>query len=122
MLSYPVIVSDEDAHRGSFVHLSGTEDEQAHAQYDVIRTVDAHYPPTFLWHTFTDDEVPVRNSLRMALALSYAGVTTEMHIFPVGRHGLSLANDVTCAKADASRQRSECTVWPAMAARFLKSL
>ena len=122
VLSYPVIVSDEDAHRGSFVHLSGTEDVQAHAQYDVLRTVDAHFPPTFLWHTFTDDAVPVRNSLRMALALSHAGVMTEMHIFPQGRHGLSLANDITCEKADESLQRPECAVWPAMAARFLKSL
>lgn len=122
VLCYPVIVSDEDAHRGSFVHLSGTEDVQAHAQYDVLRTVDAHFPPTFLWHTFTDDAVPVRNSLRMALALSHAGVMTEMHIFPQGRHGLSLANDITCEKADESLQRPECAVWPAMAARFLKSL
>lgn len=122
VLSYPVIVSDEDAHRGSFVHLSGTEDVQAHAQYDVLCAVDAHFPPTFLWHTFTDDAVPVRNSLRMALALSYAGVMTEMHIFPEGRHGLCLANDMTCAKTDASMQRPECAVWPAMAVRFLKSL
>ena len=122
VLCYPVIVSDGDAHRGSFVHLSGTEDERAHGQYDVLHAVSGHYPPTFLWHTFTDDTVPVRNSLRMALALSDAGVTTEMHIFPEGRHGLSLANDVTCAKTDLSLQQAECTVWPALAARFLKSL
>ena len=122
VLCYPVIVSDGDAHRGSFEHLSGTEDERAHGQYDVLRTVDEHYPPTFLWHTFTDETVPVRNSLRMALALSEAGVITEMHVFPEGRHGLSLANDLTCAKADLSLQREECAVWPSMAARFLKSL
>lgn len=122
VLCYPVIVSDEDAHRGSFVHLSGTEDIREHGQYDVLHTVGPHYPPTFLWHTFTDDLVPVRNSLRMALALSQAGVTTEMHIFPEGRHGLSLANDMTCAKMDQSLQRPECTVWPEMAARFLKAI
>ena len=122
VLCYPVIVSDGDAHRGSFEHLSGTMDVQAHAQYDVLSTVSEHYPPTFLWHTFTDDTVPVRNSLRMALALSEAGVTTEMHIFPEGRHGLSLANEITCARMDLSLQRAECTVWPAMAARFLKSI
>lgn len=122
VLCYPVIVSDGDAHRGSFVHLSGTEDEAAHGQYDVLGLVTAHYPPTFLWHTFTDDTVPVGNSLRMALALSQTGVTTEMHIFPEGRHGLSLASSLTCAPTDASLQRAECTVWPAMAARFLKNL
>lgn len=122
VLCYPVIVSDQDAHRGSFVHLSGREELAQHAQYDVTNWVDEHYPPTFLWHTFTDEAVPVQNSLRMALALANAGVLTEMHIFPYGRHGLSLANAMTCHHQDQSLQQDECTVWPSLAARFLKGL
>ena len=122
VLCYPVIVADQDAHRGSFVHLSGSEDIRLHAQYDVTNWVTENYPPTFLWHTFTDDSVPVQNSLRMGLALANAGVLTEMHVFPKGRHGLSLANAMTCAAADTSLQVEECTQWPALAARFLKSL
>jgi len=122
VLCYPVIVADEDAHRGSFINLSGTEDVDAHQAYSVLNWVDRHYPPTFLWHTFDDDVVPVRNSLRMALALSHADVKTEMHIYPQGRHGLSLANAMSCAADDFSLQRQECADWPALAARFLKSL
>lgn len=67
VLCYPVICADEDAHRGSFVHLSGAEDVAAHQRYSVLDWVSGDYPPTFLWHTFTDESVPVRNSLRMAL-------------------------------------------------------
>ncbi|MBQ7887000.1 MAG: alpha/beta hydrolase [Clostridia bacterium] len=122
VLCYPVIVADQDAHRGSFVHLSGTEDVAKHAQYDVTNWVTEHYPPTFLWHTFTDNSVPVQNSLRMGLALANAGVLTEMHIFPRGRHGLSLANAMTCHAQDSSLQQIECTQWPSLAARFLKDL
>ena len=122
VLCYPVIVADEDAHRGSFVNLTGTEDVHVHQAYSVLDWVDSHYPPTFLWHTFDDDVVPVRNSLRMALALSQAGVKTEMHIYPQGRHGLSLANTMSCAADDFSLQRAECAQWPALAARFLKNL
>ena len=122
VLCYPVIVSDQDAHRGSFVHLSGREKIAQHAQYDVTNWVSGHYPPTFLWHTFTDDSVPVQNSLRMGLALANAGVLSEMHIFPRGRHGLSLANSLTCHTNDASLQQDECTIWPSLAARFLRSL
>lgn len=122
VLCYPVIVSDQDAHRGSFVHLSGREEVAQHAQYDVTNWVSEHYPPTFLWHTFTDDAVPVQNSLRMGLALANHGVLSEMHIFPRGRHGLSLANSITCHTQDASLQQAECTIWPSLAARFLKSL
>lgn len=67
VLCYPVICADEDAHRGAFVHLSGAEDVAAHQRYSVLDWVSGDYPPTFLWHTFTDESVPVRNSLRMAL-------------------------------------------------------
>lgn len=122
VLCYPVIVADQDAHRGSFVRLTGTEDTAQHEKVDVLNWVTENYPPTFLWHTFTDEAVPVQNSIRMGLALANAGVLTEMHIFPQGRHGLSLANTMTCAQADASLQVEACTQWPALAARFLKSL
>ncbi len=122
VLCYPVIAADDDAHRGSFVHLSGTEDVAAHQQYSVLNWVSEKYPPTFLWHTFTDESVPVRNSLRMAMALADAGVLTEMHIFPQGRHGLSLATNMTCNPQEASLQVEACAIWPQLAARFLKGL
>lgn len=122
ILCYPVIVADGDAHRSSFVHLSGTENEEAHQAYSVLNWVGKHYPPTFLWHTFDDDSVPVQNSLRMGLALAQAGVKTEMHIYPHGRHGLSLATSMSCAAADLSLQRQDCAQWPSLAANFLKNL
>lgn len=122
VLCYPVIVSDQDAHRGSFEHLSGRDEIAQHAQYDVTNWVTGNYPPTFLWHTFTDEAVPVQNSLRMGLALANHGVLSEMHIFPRGRHGLSLANTMSCRTEDMSLQQEECTAWPSLAARFLKSL
>lgn len=120
VLCYPVIAADADAHRGSFVHLSGETDERAHQQYSVLDWVSSDFPPTFLWHTFTDPAVPVRNSLRMGLALADAGVKTEMHIFPEGNHGLSLASEIT--SADPSMHDAACALWPQLAARFLKNL
>lgn len=122
VLCYPVICADEDAHRSSFVHLSGAEDVAAHQRYSVLDWVSGDYPPTFLWHTFTDESVPVRNSLRMALALADAGVLTEVHIYPKGRHGLSLCNDQTSAAWDDALHQAECAEWPRLAARFLKNL
>lgn len=122
VLCYPVICADEDAHRGSFEHLSGTRDVAAHEQYSVLNWVSADYPPTFLWHTFSDESVPVKNSLRMALALANAGVLTEVHIYPAGRHGLSLSNTQSCASWDASLQIAACAEWPRLAARFLKNV
>ena len=122
VLSYPVIVADEDAHRGSFEHLSGGErNVENHQQYSVLNWVTANYPPTFLWHTFTDGLVPVQNSIRMAHALADAGVLTEMHIFPEGVHGLSLCNEQTARPGADELIVPECQCWPELAARFLKN-
>lgn len=122
VLCYPVIVSDEDAHRGSFENLSGSKDIEKHHPYNILNRVNGDFPPTFLWHTFTDSDVPVRNSLRMALALSEAGVKTEMHIFPEGVHGLSLANEMTAHPGKPELIVPACQIWPQLAARFLKNL
>ena len=121
VLCYPVIAADGDAHRGSFVHLSGTEDVQAHQRLSVLNWVSDRFPPAFIWHTFSDQSVSVRNSLRLGLALADAGVRTEMHIYPEGRHGLSLATDMSCAAADASLQAPACAEWLRLAAAFLKT-
>jgi len=48
-------------------------------------------PKTFLWHTLTDESVPVENSLMLAQAMVREGVNVELHIYPAGGHGLSLA-------------------------------
>lgn len=57
--------------------------------------VDDKTPPTFIFHTFEDELVPVENSLRFSAALDKAKVPFEMHIFQKGCHGLSLAKDLT---------------------------
>jgi acetyl esterase/lipase len=47
-------------------------------------------PPTFLYHTFNDQTVPIEQGLRFYEALVRAGVPAEAHIFPSGAHGSGL--------------------------------
>jgi acetyl esterase/lipase len=92
MLCYPVISSGEFAHRGSFNALLGEKPDPALVEsLSLEKHISADVPPVFLWHTYTDELVPVENSLLLAGALRRAGIPLEMHIFPEGRHGLSLA-------------------------------
>lgn len=122
VLCYPVIVADQDAHRGSFEHLSGGDmNIKNHQSYSILNWVTGNYPPTFLWHTFTDQTVPVQNSIRMAHALADAGVLTELHVFPEGVHGLSLADESSAAPDAPQLIQPECQCWPELAARFLKN-
>jgi acetyl esterase/lipase len=52
---------------------------------DLFVTKDT--PPTFQFHTFNDQRVPVEQGLRFYEALIKAGVQSEMHIFANGPHG-----------------------------------
>lgn len=94
ILCYPVITSGEYAHKDSFLALYGTDATEKQMRYaSVEKNVTGNTPPTFLWHTVTDADVPVENSLCYAAALKRVQVPFELHLFASGPHGYSLANE-----------------------------
>lgn len=98
ILSYPVITSGEYAHRGSFENLLGDRYEELLEFVSLEKQVGKQNPPTFIWHTYTDQAVPVENSLFFVEALRKYQIPVELHIFPEGPHGLSLANRETISE------------------------
>ncbi len=121
ILCYPVVTSGKYAHMGSFENLLGKDctDEEKRAFVSLERQVTPDMPKTFLWHTFADRDVPVENSLLMAEAMRRAGVPFELHIFPDGAHGLSLADEQS-DNGTGEQIVPECAVWPALAADWIK--
>jgi Esterase/lipase len=112
-LAYPVITSGEFTHEGSIKALLGDEsnDPVKRALVSLENQVTAVTPPTFLWCTYTDGLVPMENSLLFAGALRKAEVSCELHIFPEGGHGLSLANAETQHVSGTGIQ-PQVAVWP----------
>lgn len=100
VLGYSVIDGGAKAHRGSFDHLLGEHkaDPEWIEKLSLQNRVDEHTPATFLWHTATDDTVPVENSLYFAQACIEHHVPVELHVFPQGGHGLSLGTRETSIK------------------------
>ncbi len=93
ILCYPVITGGEKAHRGSFENLLGDQYSDEMIEFTSLeKQVTRDTPKSFLWHTYDDDGVPVENSLLFASALAENGVPFELHVYPHGYHGLSLAN------------------------------
>ena len=83
-----------------------------------LHGVTADFPPCFLWATSADEMVPVRQTLRMAAALSEKGVPIETHIFEKGGHALSTASPLS-----ASRKRDvdpDAGKWVSLAEAFLR--
>lgn len=126
ILSYPVISSGPLAHRGSFNNLVGSDATQERLDFvSIEKQVTGNYPPTFLWHTATDQVVPVENSLMMATALSKANVPFELHIFPTGVHGLALCDERTTGKDSegnykATMMENRPIIWVEECIKFLK--
>ena len=91
ILCYPVL--DVMGHANSYVNLIGPGFGFSHKRYTPYILAERDTPPLFLWHTSSDAGVDVNNSLRYAERLHEFGISIEMHVYPVGGHGLGLAND-----------------------------
>lgn len=122
ILCYPVISAGAMAHRGSFDNLLGDKKDDP-ALLELLsceKQVTEDTPPAFIWHTFDDGCVPVQNSLLMASALREKNVRFELHIYPHGDHGLSLANETVYGHWN--HDCDEVQNWIGMAVRWLKKL
>ena len=94
ILSYPVITSGDEAHRGSFAALLGEDASAEELEYmSLEKQVTGQTPPCFLWATATDETVPVENSEMYVRACRENGVPCAFHMFTRGIHGLSLADE-----------------------------
>lgn len=109
ILIYPVITMGEYTHGGSRENLLGKNPSA-----DLVRLysnelqVTAQTPPTFLVHAGDDNAVPVQNSLLFYEALVAHKVPAELHVYPHGGHGFSLALG-----------KGRLSDWPQLCARWL---
>ncbi len=113
VLGYPWIgaLSSDTSHLTYcqiFHVMEGCEALRAAYSPDLFVTKDT--PPTFLFHTFNDETVPVEQGLRFYEALVKAGVPAEAHIFANGPHGTGLG------KADAALDQ-----WPNLLEIWLRT-
>ena len=84
--------------------------EELRTAYSPDLFVTKDTPPTFWYHTFNDQAVPVEQGLRFYEALVKAGVPSEAHIFASGPHGTGLG------KADAALDQ-----WPNLLEIWLRA-
>jgi acetyl esterase/lipase len=111
ILMYPVIsFTGEFQHSGSRKALVG-EDSTLMEYFSNEKQVTEDTPPAILIHASDDKGVPVENSIVYYQALIEKGVPAEMHIYPFGGHGFSLALD-----------QDQLSGWPDRCAEWLSAL
>lgn len=104
ILCYPVIhLTGEFAHEGSAKNLMGDAYPHLAPALSPHLIAGKHTPKAFIWHTFQDGLVSAVNSLDYARRLRQLEIPVEMHIYPMGHHGLGLAEDTprTCEWSEA---------------------
>ncbi len=121
ILSYPLTYLDKkwcEAH--SFAHLfDGFPDLDAALRlFSAPQNVKGDTCPCFLWHNADDRVVPFDHSLKMAQSLADNKVPFELHIFPEGGHGLSLATP-EALKTPSCKATEHDSAWFDYACAFL---
>ncbi len=93
VLVYPVIsMQNGITHGGSRNALLGeTPSQELIDHYSNEKQITEDTPPTILIHSSDDEAVPVKNSLLYYEALIEKNVKAELHVYPHGGHGFSLA-------------------------------
>ena len=121
ILNYPVITSGEFKHAGSILSLLGENATKEETEAVSLENfVTEKIPKTFLWHTYTDAAVPLENSLLLAAAMRRHQVNFELHVYPAGVHGLSLAS-VETAGSNESLLEPSCQSWISLAKTWLSN-
>ena len=125
ILSYPVITSTGKAHFGSFNNLCGEENEELKLKLSIENFIDKNSAPAFIWATYDDGAVPVKNSLVVATAYDDAGVPYSLHIYGKGWHGNSLGDRTVYGKTfeDAKKAASvSIGEWVRLSIEWLEEL
>lgn len=123
ILCYPVISMYAPTHDGTVENLLGDKQKDTYLR-DLLsaeKQVTGDTPKAFIWHTFHDAAVPALRSLELAGEIWKQGGSAEVHVFPDGPHGLSLANE-TVYGDESYKPFTECQAWMDMAIRWVKNL
>ena len=93
LFCYPVISAHAPKRSPAFGKILGEGVEAAgeYAKLSLETSVTPENPPSFVWATADDPQVPVEHSLMYVQALQNAGVPFELHLFQHGPHAMSTA-------------------------------
>ena len=124
ILGYPVITMKEATHGDTRDRILKNNPELKD-YYSIEEQVSRDYPKTFIWTTDGDHCVNPMNTLEFACALRKAGVNFELHYYPVGEHGGSLANEAVYGPVwnqEWAHAVSYADNWINLAIKFIKEI
>ncbi len=89
---YPVVNQYDEPREQSFINLFKNEKLRMQSDLSLPKLINKNNPRAFIFSTFEDSVVPIKNTISLISAYKENGVPFEVHIFERGEHGLSLGN------------------------------
>ena len=121
VLGYPVISMDKNnSHSGTIKRRTQFIDEELE-KFSIEKHITSDFPKTFIWLTSEDKLVPPYNSLVLAQTLVDNNIPVELHMYPVGVHGLALADNNTCLRDKTKTDYPDAHTWIEHCLYFLKN-
>jgi len=123
VLCYPVITSGKYAHADSFKCLLGDNADPALMErMSLEKQVTGNTPKAFIWHTAEDGLVPMENSLLLAMAMHEKWIPVELHIYPIGHHGMSLCDETVDKPENVTDGARYCSEWVGHCVKWIKEI
>ena len=94
VLAYPVVTLVGKTHEGTKNVITGGNKSLNHL-LSIDENVTSDFPKTFLWSTYSDELVPISNTISLDRALNDNNIKHKTIIYENGPHGLALANKLT---------------------------
>jgi len=95
LLSYPVVSFAPEMGNDALLNDYGGSDSLTDPEKRTLLSIEKQlsdkFPPTFLWHCFNDNTIPLENSLTLVKSLRAWAIPFEFHVFPRGGHGRGLS-------------------------------
>ena len=120
ILSYPVIYTSKDSPFDANLKALRRNMPEHLEELDIFNNVNENFPKTFIWTTQNDEIVPCLNSINFVKKLTELGVFCEFHLYPNGKHGLSLANKIVSEK-EIETIDTDIKTWILHAIHFVKN-
>lgn len=108
ILLSPVISMTDIGHKGSRKNLLGENINQKTIEnFSAEKNISSNTPPTFIVHANNDKSVSPINSIEYYKALYKNGIEASLHIFPYGKHKITLKNN----KGSTNMWTGICEEW-----------
>lgn len=117
ILGYPVIDLNLGFPKDAITRAKWADDP---TRYNAAAHVNDLNAPTFMWTTFTDQVVPVQNTLSYSQALLAHQIPQELHVFAHGPHGMDIANALVAHHDDVDQPH--VAHWVELACEWLDDL